>query len=832
MSKFLQLTRSMNGKLALLTGVFTLGFVIFGSMALSTLNTAKVHGPHYNRVVQNKDLLADVLPPPNYIVETYLTAHLMADYETDAELNGYIEQIDKLKQEYDERQDHWKENLEDGVLKTEINETSRKPAEKFFTVVENELVPLLRKKDHDAAREVLAEKLDPLYAEHRASVDKIVETTIANAESTEAEVGELISWRQSSMLFIGFAILASVGGFAFWLSRSVRSQELASARLTSMMDQAPSNIMFADTDFNIQYMNPASLKTLQSIQEHLPIKPEEMVGRSIDIFHKRPEHQRRLLADPTNLPVQSQISVGPETLDLMVSPVFDQNKNYLGAMVTWDVITEKLRTEKEIARVNSMVEQAPINIMFADTDFNIRYMNPASLKTLKGIESELPIRAEEIVGKSVDMFHKNPAHQRRILSDPSNLPVQSQITVGSDELELKVSAVNDPDGNHLGAMVTWEVITERLEMERKIKEQSELERQKAEETQRKVDVVLELVNQVSDGKFDVQVPDLGQDAIGKVAAALDRAVQSVRDALTEVREVSSTVGTAANQMTGASEEIASGAQKQAARLEETASSLEEITTTVQQNSENAQEARQLANGSRDVATEGGKVVSDAVQAMSEINDSSKKIADIITTIDEIAFQTNLLALNAAVEAARAGEQGRGFAVVAAEVRNLAQRSASSAKEIKSLIQDSAAKVDKGTDLVNRSGETLGEIVDSVKRVTDIVAEIAAASQEQLTGIQQVNKAVGEMDRVTQANASQTEEMTGTAGSVLNHASQLNDLVSRFQLGNAPVGGHHSSSAAPAPTATATSSSGNAGYSPADRIDEVIEAVESDEFMEF
>ena len=315
------------------------------------------------------------------------------------------------------------------------------------------------------------------------------------------------------------------------------------------------------------------------------------------------------------------------------------------------------------------------------------------------------------------------------------------------------------------------------------KEKAEQEQLLAAETDRKVDVVLQLMNAVSEGHFDIEVPDLGNDPIGKLAAALDKAVGSIRAALQNVESVSSTVSSAAQEMTGSSAEISKGAQRQAARLEETASSLEEITATVKQNSENAQQARQLANGSKDVAETGGTVVGKAVQAMGEINASSKKIADIITTIDEIAFQTNLLALNAAVEAARAGEQGRGFAVVAAEVRNLAQRSASSAKEIKSLIQDSVSKVEKGTELVNDSGKTLGEIVDSVKRVTDIVAEIAAASAEQLTGIELVNNAMSEMDRVTQASANQTEEMSGTCSALLGHAQQLNSLVGQFSLGN-------------------------------------------------
>ena len=312
---------------------------------------------------------------------------------------------------------------------------------------------------------------------------------------------------------------------------------------------------------------------------------------------------------------------------------------------------------------------------------------------------------------------------------------------------------------------------------------NERERAEAHETTRKVENILQVVNAVSQGNFDVVIPDMGTDPVGQVASALRVAVDSMRSALSQVREVAETVSTAASQLSSASREISAGAQTQASSLEETASSLEEITSTVKQNSDNAQQARQLAIGSRDVAEKGGAVVSDAVHAMSEINQSSKKIADIITTIDEIAFQTNLLALNAAVEAARAGEQGRGFAVVAAEVRNLAQRSASAAKEIKSLIQDSVARVDIGTQLVNKSGETLNEIVNSVKRVTDIVAEIAAASKEQLTGVEQVNKAVAQMDRVTQANASQTEEVSGTAGSLLSHAEQLRDEVNRFNLGN-------------------------------------------------
>jgi chemotaxis protein histidine kinase CheA len=252
-------------------------------------------------------------------------------------------------------------------------------------------------------------------------------------------------------------------------------------------------------------------------------------------------------------------------------------------------------------------------------------------------------------------------------------------------------------------------------------------------------------------------------------------------AVTEVDEIAVVLAGVANQLSGTSQGLSSGAQQSASSLEETASSLEEITATVRQNADNADQANQLANSSRETAEKGGAVVAQAVDAMGEINRSSRKIADIITTIDEIAFQTNLLALNAAVEAARAGEQGRGFAVVAGEVRNLAQRSATAAREIKGLIEDSVQKVETGSELVNKSGETLGAIVTSVKRVTDIVAEIAAASREQTVGIEQINKAVAQMDQVTQSNASQTEEMSGTAVALSGQAEQLQAVVAQFNL---------------------------------------------------
>ena len=297
-----------------------------------------------------------------------------------------------------------------------------------------------------------------------------------------------------------------------------------------------------------------------------------------------------------------------------------------------------------------------------------------------------------------------------------------------------------------------------------------------------------LLKDIAAGEADLtrRLTVTGHGEIGELADSFNVFMGKLHEIIGQVRVTAHHVAGAAHQLSSSTEHLSTGAQQQASSLEETAASLEEITGTVRQNADNANQANQLARGSWDTADKGGQVVTSAVDAMGEINRSSKKIAEIITTIDEIAFQTNLLALNAAVEAARAGEQGRGFAVVASEVRSLAQRSAEAAKEIKALIKDSVQKVEGGSELVNRSGQALTEIVGSVKRVTDFIAEIAAASQEQAQGIDQVNRAVAQMDQVVQANAAHTEELNSTAQALAAHSAEMQALVGRFRLADGPA----------------------------------------------
>ncbi len=291
---------------------------------------------------------------------------------------------------------------------------------------------------------------------------------------------------------------------------------------------------------------------------------------------------------------------------------------------------------------------------------------------------------------------------------------------------------------------------------------------------------------LADGDLSQQMTGQYEGQFGEIKSSLNTAIVNLTGIVQSVREGAAQVSTGAEEITKGNEDLSQRTSAQVGALEETSASMEEMTSTIKQNADNAKEANQLAVTAREVAEKGGAVTEKAVSAMGEINKSSKKIADIINVIDEIAFQTNLLALNAAVEAARAGEQGRGFAVVASEVRNLAQRSATAAKEIKALINESVQKVGDGSDLVNQSGQTLEEIVNSVKRVTDIIAEISAASQEQASGIDQVNKAVIQMDQGTQQNAALVEEATSASQSMRQQAAGLLDQVAFFKVSETEV----------------------------------------------
>ncbi|MCC6508261.1 MAG: PAS domain S-box protein, partial [Pirellulaceae bacterium] len=645
----------------------------------------------------------------------------------------------RLEKEFQDRHAFWttvRDQHADEPALTKIFDTmlidSREPADAFYSSLKADFLPAIKSDNADEAAKVFDTTLRPAFTQHRQVIDNVVELVNNHNKAVEASVESTVttsSWWLFGSILGAVSIVITAGIVVFRLIRvsEVRNKDYAGRFAAINRSQATiefeldGKIITANENF--LNLTGYTLSEIAGRHHSIFVNP---------VFASSPEYKQLWGSLNAGEPVGGQFERFGKSgkscwIQATYNPILDSNgKPFKVIKFAFD-ITEAKRMEFEIAKRQQEDEQNSIDMRRRVNEI----LTVAERVAKRDYSETLAVRGNDEIGKLGEGLAK-------FFSDKQAGEIAEQA---------------------------------RVDRERAV----------AAEVERKVEVVLQVVNAVADGKFDVTIPNLGDDAVGQVATALEAAVGAMKNALQEVNNVAGTVSTAAQQLTGVSREISAGAQSQASSLEETASSLEEITSTVKQNTDNAQQARQLANGSRDVAERGGAVVHDAVLAMDEINQSSKRIADIITTIDEIAFQTNLLALNAAVEAARAGEQGRGFAVVAAEVRNLAQRSASAAKEIKTLIQDSVSKVQNGTDLVNKSGQTLGEIVTSVKRVTDIVAEIAAASKEQLVGIEQVNKAVAQMDRVTQANAAQTEEMSGTAGMLLTHSEQLAELVSRFQL---------------------------------------------------
>jgi methyl-accepting chemotaxis protein len=306
---------------------------------------------------------------------------------------------------------------------------------------------------------------------------------------------------------------------------------------------------------------------------------------------------------------------------------------------------------------------------------------------------------------------------------------------------------------------------------------------------RPLKTAIDAASQAASGDLTREIGSQPKDEIGDLMRALGSMNDGLRKIVHEVKLGTDLISTASSEIASGNLDLSSRTEQQAASLEETASSMEELTSTVKQNADNASQANQLAVSASAIAVKGGAVVKEMIDTMGAINGSSRKIVDIIGVIDSIAFQTNILALNAAVEAARAGEQGRGFAVVASEVRNLAQRSAAAAKEIKSLIGDSVDKVDAGSKLVTEAGKTMDDVVSSVRHVTDIMSEIMAASNEQSTGIEQVNQAIGQMDQVTQQNAALVEQAAAASQSMREQADKLAQVVAIFKLDKLSVAAH-------------------------------------------
>ncbi|MCB1881090.1 MAG: HAMP domain-containing protein [Gammaproteobacteria bacterium] len=474
-------------------------------------------------------------------------------------------------------------------------------------------------------------------------------------------------------------------------------------------------------------------------------------------------------------------------------------------------IDETQQRAEAATRIRLALDVGRTNVLVADADGKIIYVNQSAYRTLQeGVEElqqDLPgFDPEQLLDSNIWSLHMRPEEQRKAVQALTE-EQREDLEIGGRSLRLITNPVFNADRERIGTVVEFTDRTAEVAVEREVEEivgaarHGNLERRievankqgffksLGEDVNQLLTVVSETFNDIASVMENLSRGDLSHKITRNYQGTYAVVQARVNSTIDQLQEIVGSISTSAKAINTATREVAAGnnsmskrTEQQATRLEETASSTDELTSTVHSNADNAQLAKTLAGSARELAEQGGLVIGDAIGAMNAIHESSDRIAEIIGVIDEISFQTNLLALNASVEAARAGEHGRGFAVVATEVRNLAQRSAAEAREIKNLIQDSGEKVRAGVNLVNQSGSTLEEIVNSVKKVGDIIVEIAAASREQSQGLEQVNKAVREMDEMTQQNAALAEETSAASASMTEQVQMMTESLQFFKVG--------------------------------------------------
>jgi methyl-accepting chemotaxis protein len=570
------------------------------------------------------------------------------------------------------------------------------------------------------------------------------------------------------------------------------------AGLRACLDKLQMNVFVADKDLNLVYMNEIARNTLMAVESELQkafgLRVDDLLGGSIHRFHKDPRNVETVLRNPASLPHQAELAFGNVILRTTINGIWDAQGQSQGYIVNWVEACELKKLEGEQARMVSMMENAPFNILFADSDYILQYANPASVTTLKTLEQYLPVPVDQLVGQSIDVFHKNPQHQRKLLGDPRNLPHKAQIQLGPEVLELNVSAIYDQDKNYMGAMVNWSVITQNLKMKKDNEEMARLEKERAEELDQKVSQILEVVNAAAQGDIAKQLNVMGDDPAGQVGQALADFIADLRVNIGSFGRAGDELNISSSELVSVSQQLSANAEETSAQAGVVSAASEEVSTNVQvvatgteEMTASIKEISQSASQAAQIADSAVKIVAETNDKITALGESSTDIGQVVKVITEIAGQTNLLALNATIEAARAGEAGKGFAVVANEVKELANQTAKATEEISSKIQVIQEDAKNAVDAMEEITKVINEVNDISGTIASAVEEQSATTNEMSRNVTEAAKGVQEIAlNITGVAQAASETSQGaisteqTANQLTRNSGIITSLVNKFK----------------------------------------------------